>query len=181
MRAGGAILIGLALLGAYLLGSSNAPSPQPPAEPVTLMARQPPQPRETAKPDLPAPTPAKSPVQRKSDRAPLQIVPEIAARTPAASSDSKAKPTEPPEIKKPKVDTKAALTAAAIAALIVTASRNSYYATGRPCACPDDRMRNGRRCGSRSAYSRPGGAAPLCFLGDVTGEMISAYRKRTNR
>jgi hypothetical protein len=24
-------------------------------------------------------------------------------------------------------------------------------------------MRNGRACGGRSAYSRPGGAAPLCY------------------
>ena len=37
-------------------------------------------------------------------------------------------------------------------------SRNAYYATGHPCACPDDLMRNGRRCGGNSAYIRPGGA-----------------------
>src|SRR6185312_15212693 len=51
-----------------------------------------------------------------------------------------------------------ALTAAAIAAILVQASRDQYHATGRPCACPDDLMRNGRACGGRSAYSRPGGA-----------------------
>lgn len=34
--------------------------------------------------------------------------------------------------------------------------------TGR-CDCPYDRMRNGRRCGGNSAYSRPGGRSPICY------------------
>ena len=32
------------------------------------------------------------------------------------------------------------------------------------CDCPYDLMRNGRRCGGRSAYGRPGGRSPQCFL-----------------
>jgi hypothetical protein len=70
------------------------------------------------------------------------------------------------------------LTAAAIAAIIVQASRAEYHAGGRPCACPDDTMRNGRACGGRSAYSRPGGASPLCYPSDVTAAMIESYRQR---
>lgn len=35
--------------------------------------------------------------------------------------------------------------------------------TGR-CDCPYDRMRNGRLCGGRSAYSRPGGRSPVCYF-----------------
>lgn len=31
------------------------------------------------------------------------------------------------------------------------------------CLCPYDLDRAGRRCGARSAYSRPGGARPVCF------------------
>ena len=31
-----------------------------------------------------------------------------------------------------------------------------------PCACPNDLDSAGRRCGRRSAYSRPGGASPAC-------------------
>lgn len=31
------------------------------------------------------------------------------------------------------------------------------------CDCPYDRMRNGRRCGGNSAYSRPGGRNPICY------------------
>lgn len=31
------------------------------------------------------------------------------------------------------------------------------------CDCPYDLMRNGRACGGRSAYSRPGGRSPVCY------------------
>src|SRR5688572_29919152 len=48
--------------------------------------------------------------------------------------------------------TKAVLTAATIAALIVEGSRRSYHASGKPCACPEDRTSSGRRCGGNSAY-----------------------------
>jgi hypothetical protein len=63
-----------------------------------------------------------------------------------------------------------------IAAAIIRQSRAAYYATGRPCACPEDLARNGSRCGGRSAYSRPGGASPKCYISDVTKEDIEAYR-----
>ena len=46
------------------------------------------------------------------------------------------------------------------------------------CACPYNTMSNGSRCGKRSAYSKPGGAEPLCYRRDVTDEMISRYRAR---
>lgn len=45
------------------------------------------------------------------------------------------------------------------------------------CACPYSTMRNGRRCGRRSAYSRPGGYAPLCYPDDVTDRMVQRYRR----
>ncbi|WP_086005989.1 SH3 domain-containing protein [Nitratireductor pacificus] len=34
---------------------------------------------------------------------------------------------------------------------------------GQGCDCPYDRMRNGRRCGGNSAWSRPGGRSPKCY------------------
>jgi len=61
---------------------------------------------------------------------------------------------------------------------IIQASRNAYYATGHPCACPYDHARNGSMCGGRSAYSRPGGASPKCFPQDVSAADIAAYRAR---
>ena len=52
----------------------------------------------------------------------------------------------------------------------------AYQTSGRPCACPYNSARNGSACGGRSAYSRPGGAAPLCYPQDVTGAMVAAWR-----
>jgi hypothetical protein len=65
-----------------------------------------------------------------------------------------------------------------IAEMIVRESRAAYYATGRPCACPDDLARNGSLCGGRSAYSRPGGASPYCYVSDVPKEKIGAYKAK---
>jgi hypothetical protein len=46
------------------------------------------------------------------------------------------------------------------------------------CPCPYNTDRAGRRCGARSAYSRPGGASPLCFASDVSQKMVDDYRKK---
>src|ERR1035437_2757670 len=43
----------------------------------------------------------------------------------------------------------------------------AIYHAERPCACPEDTARNGSRCGGRSAYNRPDGAAPRCYVKDV--------------
>lgn len=69
------------------------------------------------------------------------------------------------------------LTDAQVAAKVIQASRDDYYATGHPCACPYDRARNGSSCGGRSAYSRPGGAEPKCYPKDVSKSEIEAYRQ----
>lgn len=55
--------------------------------------------------------------------------------------------------------------------------RSLAYYSGN-CPCPYNRARNGSRCGGRSAYSRPGGASPLCYVRDVTKSMIADYRAR---
>lgn len=64
----------------------------------------------------------------------------------------------------------------AIAVIIVAASVAAYKAMGKPCACPNDTMKNGRTCGGNSAYMRPGGFKPLCSPKDISLEMIKAYR-----
>jgi hypothetical protein len=46
-----------------------------------------------------------------------------------------------------------------------------------PRACPYSSMRNGRRCGGRSAYSRGGGYAPVCYAEDVTPAMVDQWRE----
>lgn len=65
-----------------------------------------------------------------------------------------------------------------VAIRVMKESRLAYYHTGHPCACPDDLARNGSRCGRRSAYSRPGGADPKCYVDDVSPADIAAYRSR---
>ncbi|SFN66432.1 hypothetical protein SAMN05660284_02006 [Formivibrio citricus] len=45
------------------------------------------------------------------------------------------------------------------------------------CPCPYNTDRAGRNCGKRSAYSKPGGYAPLCYPKDVTQEMVEEWKK----
>ena len=79
----------------------------------------------------------------------------------------------------------AALTAtAALAAPMTDAQvkqaviRESLASYPGPCPCPYNIMRNGRQCGGRSAYSKPGGYEPICYASDVTPSMIRNYRAR---
>jgi len=108
---------------------------------------------------------------------PISVKPVVfVPATQAVTTPPSAPDTAPRPESKRKVE--AVLTAAAIAAIIIQVSRDQYHAGGRPCACPDDTARNGSACGGRSAYSRPGGAAPLCYPTDVTAAMIESYRQR---
>jgi hypothetical protein len=161
------ILLSVTALGAYTVGHHSNP-----VNNATVAAIAQPQP-SVAKP-LAFAAPVSPPIETSN-----------AAYNPAHAT-SKAAPerataTRAPEKPAPhEIQRKAeiALTAAAIAAILIKISRDQYHATGRSCACPDDTMRNGRACGSRSAYSRPGGAAPLCYPTDVAPAMIESYRQR---
>jgi hypothetical protein len=155
MRGGGVIiLVGLTALIAYSLGRQDAPTGKP--SPTVIITP----PSGFEKPIALVSPPVEAPQ----------------APAPIAASSKQSQPDKPSQsdIKR---KGELALTAAAIAAIIVQASRDQYHATGKPCACPDDLTRNGQRCGGRSAYSRPGGAAPLCYPGDVTQAMIEEYRR----
>jgi hypothetical protein len=57
---------------------------------------------------------------------------------------------------------------------IIQASIDSYPGN---CPCPYNTDRAGRRCGGRSAYTRPGGYAPKCFPSDVTSADVAEYRR----
>jgi len=54
-------------------------------------------------------------------------------------------------------------------AAVQRAIRQSIAAYSGSCPCPYSVDRAGRRCGARSAYSRPGGERPLCYPADVRG------------
>ena len=72
---------------------------------------------------------------------------------------------------------RAALADAQVRDAIIRDSVNAYLATGHPCACPDNTMRNGHQCGNVSAYVRPGGASPLCYPKDVSDRMVAQWRQ----
>jgi hypothetical protein len=44
------------------------------------------------------------------------------------------------------------------------------------CPCPYSLARNGSKCGKRSAWSKAGGYAPICYPEDVTPIMIQQWR-----
>ena len=78
-----------------------------------------------------------------------------------ASGAKDAKPKEKP------------LSDAQIKQLLIDESIAAYSGN---CPCPYNTARNGSRCGRRSAYSREGGEAPLCYPKDVSAEMVQSYR-----
>lgn len=45
------------------------------------------------------------------------------------------------------------------------------------CACPFNSARNGSSCGRRSAWSKQGGYAPICYKKEVSREMVDEWRK----
>lgn len=55
--------------------------------------------------------------------------------------------------------------------------RGSIAAYPGSCPCPYNVDRAGRSCGRRSAYSRPGGYAPLCYPNDVSQAEVDAWRR----
>ena len=46
------------------------------------------------------------------------------------------------------------------------------------CPCPYFTDKAGRKCGKRSAYSRPGGYSPLCYKLDISPQMITDFRNK---
>jgi hypothetical protein len=55
--------------------------------------------------------------------------------------------------------------------------RRSIASYSGNCPCPFNFDRAGRRCGARSAYSRPGGASPLCYPTDISAEQRRRARE----
>src|SRR5258708_6515884 len=43
------------------------------------------------------------------------------------------------------------------------------------CPCPYNTASNGSSCGRRSAWSRAGGAEPLCYPSDISLDMVAEY------
>ena len=119
MRGGAVtILLGLTALISYFIGRQDAPPAAPSASAITH--------------------PGYSKPVALVD-APLHVRAIQPQPTPTPSSTPSAKASQP-SASAPQSDTKrkveVVLTAAAIATIIIKASRDRYYATGHPCACP---------------------------------------------
>lgn len=56
--------------------------------------------------------------------------------------------------------------------------RQSIASYAGSCPCPYNRDRAGRRCGGRSAWSRPGGYSPICYESDVSASRVDSYFAR---
>ena len=44
------------------------------------------------------------------------------------------------------------------------------------CPCPYNLASNGSHCGKRSAWSKAGGYAPLCYPAHISNEAVKAWR-----
>jgi len=49
------------------------------------------------------------------------------------------------------------------------------------CPCPYNTAANGSSCGKRSAYSKPGGAEPLCYETDISDAQAAEWLRRNKR
>lgn len=65
------------------------------------------------------------------------------------------------------------LTDAQLRQMLIDESIRAY--SGR-CPCPYSQDRAGRKCGNRSASSRPGGRAPYCYASDVPQQEVDRLR-----
>lgn len=45
------------------------------------------------------------------------------------------------------------------------------------CPCPYNAARNGSACGGRSAWSRKGGYAPICYESEISSDMVRKWRQ----
>lgn len=91
---------------------------------------------------------------------------------------SASRPSKPaPVAAKPKRDI-AAPTNNEIRAARKAIIRQSIASYPGNCPCPYNKDRAGRRCGKRSAWSRPGGYSPICYDSDVSDARLKTYIAR---
>jgi len=51
---------------------------------------------------------------------------------------------------------------------------------GQGCPCPYDRAVNNSLCGGRSAYAKPGGQEPVCYVGENSSREKWYYSAETS-
>ena len=65
---------------------------------------------------------------------------------------------------------------AEIKKILISQSISDYFVYRGNCPCPYNYDIAGRRCGARSAHTKPGGASPLCYESDVSDWMVKQYK-----
>lgn len=117
---------------------------------------------------------------QSNDRTGASAMP--AAQPPAAPQTQRTRSDDPvaalakPEIKRPALTpNQPTLNDDQVRDRMIAESISRYSG---PCACPYNMMRNGRPCDTRSAYSKPGGAGPLCYRRDISDAMVRTWRAR---
>lgn len=96
----------------------------------------------------------------------------------APPQSNQANTEEQPKPKKTERPGLEVLSDVAIIARLIALDAASYSGN---CRCPENTDRAGRRCGARSAYSKPGGREPLCYAHDVKPAMIANFRANLGR
>lgn len=64
---------------------------------------------------------------------------------------------------------------------IITIMRAMHKNQSGNCECPDYYASDGKSCGGRSSYSRPGGDIIFCYINDLNGYDIDAFYKTLKR
>lgn len=101
------------------------------------------------------------------------VVPPTAAPETVSSTETEPAPEAP--ARPATISSPSGSSDAEIRRKLIARSRAAFHGN---CGCPYDTDAAGRRCGGRSAHSRPGGAFVLCFDADVTSEMVAEERLR---
>lgn len=100
------------------------------------------------------------------------------SEAPPEPDQGKTEEQQQPKPKKTERPGLEVLSDVAIIARLIALDAASYSGN---CRCPENTDRAGRRCGARSAYSKPGGREPLCYAHDVSPSMIANFRASLGR
>lgn len=105
------------------------------------------------------------------------VTPELVESATPVQDASASSPTDGAELDAQPVERAPLVSDGDIRRLMIEQSLSSYSGS---CPCPYNTDRAGRSCGGRSAYSRPGGASPLCYPSDISDPEVESFRVRQN-